>query len=367
MRTRNSGRLQVQRLAAVTLLVGAALSGAGCGGDGSSPATPAPAPEPPPLQALAWQDVPEEALAIAVGEQSVVELRLTAAVEATYTVSATNESIAVSSESPRVGVVQVAVTGLEAGESEVTLRAEASGYQVAEARFPVRVELRPLVWQDIPEDTVTMELGQREHVSLRLAPAIEAAYSVSATNANVTVSAEESGVGTVEVVVTALGVGDSEVAIVATAAGYETAAASFLVRVNPQAGFVTEDPSFGCREFHVYESLIGYVADGRDEVFVDELTYKVFERECGFFDLGDAIEWSGEEMIPSSSSLLVGIRVWGSPQVGPDLLAAPRSEWWTPRVFTTFAESTVTYTDVGPLILEAIEQSRAAVASSAAR
>ena len=257
--------------------------------------------------------------------------------------------------------------GLEAGESEVTLRAEASGYQSAEARFPVRVELQPPAWQDVPQDLVTIELGRRERVGLQLAPAIEATYSVSAANANIAVSAEASEVGMVDVVLTALKVGDSEVVIVATATGYETAEARFSVRVEPQTGFVTEDPSFGCREFDVYDGLIGYVAEGRDGVFVDQLAYKVLDRECGFFDLGDGIEWSGEERIPSSSSVLAGIRVWGRPETGPELLAAPRSEWWTPRVFTSFADSAVTHTDVGALLLEAIEQTRATVANSAAR
>ena len=247
--------------------------------------------------------------------------------------------------------------------------ASPTGPAPAPAPAPAPPPLQPLAWEDVPEEAVVVFLGERSVVDLRLTPAVEATYAVSASNERITVSTESPQAGVVEVAVMGLETGESAVEVVATASGYETATASFSVRVEPptETGSITEDPSFGCREFTDYDRLIGYSEAGRDDEFIDALSDKARNGECGFFDLGDRIDWAGEERTPSSSDLFVAIRVWGRPQTGPSLLAAERSQWWTPKVFTTFAGSTVTYTDVGSLVLRAAEQSRAAIMNSAAR
>ncbi len=118
-------------------LLGAGLSLllAGCGGD-SAPATP---PAPPPPHPLGWDGLPDE-INVQVGETETFTATLTAAVDANYTISANSGAVEVSGEALRAGVFQGSVTGVEAGEVEVTVAASHSGFATATASFEVIVE-----------------------------------------------------------------------------------------------------------------------------------------------------------------------------------------------------------------------------------
>ena len=119
-------------------LLGAGLSMllAGCGGDGGSPAAP---PPPPPPQPLAWNDLPDE-ITVQVAETETFNATLTAAIDANYTISASTGAVEVSGEALRAGVFQGSVTGVEAGEAEITVMASHSGFVTATGSFDVIVE-----------------------------------------------------------------------------------------------------------------------------------------------------------------------------------------------------------------------------------
>ena len=119
-------------------LLGAGLSMplAGCGGDSGAPATP---PAPPPPHPLGWDGLPDE-INVQVAETATFTATLTAAVDANYTISANTGAVEVSGEALRAGVFQGSVTGVEAGEVEVTVAASHSGFATATASFEVIVE-----------------------------------------------------------------------------------------------------------------------------------------------------------------------------------------------------------------------------------
>ena len=124
---------------AFLLLVGLAA----CGGDGggsspTSPATPSPPPAPPPTP-LSWLDVPTDVQTVRIGGTFVVTVRLSAAVQHTDRFTWNDDHVTVEAVVLRPGVVQLTITGVGAGESTITLFAEAPGYQAAEASFTVEV------------------------------------------------------------------------------------------------------------------------------------------------------------------------------------------------------------------------------------
>ena len=130
------GRRTGVRATGALLGAGLSLLLAGCGGDGGSPAAPAP---PPPPQPLAWNDLPEE-ITVRVAETVTFTATLTAAVEATYNISANSEAVEVSGEAVRAGVFRGSVTGVEAGEVEITVTATHTGFVTARASLDVVVE-----------------------------------------------------------------------------------------------------------------------------------------------------------------------------------------------------------------------------------
>ena len=69
-----------------------------------------------------------------------MNLRLSAGVEASYSIEPADERITVRSETIRAGVVRVLIEGVTPGESGVELQATASGYQTATASFAVVVD-----------------------------------------------------------------------------------------------------------------------------------------------------------------------------------------------------------------------------------
>ncbi|MYH21239.1 MAG: hypothetical protein F4130_03060 [Acidobacteria bacterium] len=123
---------------------------AGCGGDGGAPAAP---PAPPPPQPLGWSDLPGE-ITVEVAETATFTATLTAAVDATYTISANSEAVEVSGEALRAGVFQGSVTGVEAGEAEITVTASHTGYVTAMDSLDVIVEdpFDQALWRELVFD-----------------------------------------------------------------------------------------------------------------------------------------------------------------------------------------------------------------------
>ena len=121
------------------IVVLALASFAACGGGGqtSTPTTP-PAP-PPLLNALTWLDIPEDIPTIRVGQEHVVIVRLSAAIEADVTVYAVPEQVAVEGLWLRAGVLQMTITGVGEGADSIDLVAEHPGYETAEASFFVNI------------------------------------------------------------------------------------------------------------------------------------------------------------------------------------------------------------------------------------
>ena len=108
------------------------------------PSTPA-VPAPPPLLPLGWNDVPET-LTLEEGESETFTSVLTSAVPADFTIEADSGAVAVAGESPRAGVFDVTVVGLEGGRAaRITLTAAHPGYRTATASFGVEVEEPPPV------------------------------------------------------------------------------------------------------------------------------------------------------------------------------------------------------------------------------
>ena len=93
----------------------------------------APPPHLPPPNPLSWSDVPESAT-IKVGEKKEIVLSLSSAVTATYTHSASTENVTLAGQSPRAGIYTLEITGVQAGETTVTVTAMAPGY--AQLRRP---------------------------------------------------------------------------------------------------------------------------------------------------------------------------------------------------------------------------------------
>lgn len=138
MSDRSAGRVRALApcLAAVT---GLGLLLAGCGGGDS--ATPAAPPPPPPPQPLAWEGIPE-GITVEVGETETFTATLSAAIDADYDISASSGAVEVTGEALRAGVFQGSVTGVEAGEVEITLTASQTGFVTATSSFEAVVEDR---------------------------------------------------------------------------------------------------------------------------------------------------------------------------------------------------------------------------------
>ena len=147
-------RISVLPIAGLSLLL------AGCGGDSGSSAAPAPPPPPP----LAWNDVPNQTLNIQVGETATFTATLTAAVNATYNISASSGAVEVSGEALRAGVFQGTVTGVEAGEAEITVTASHTGFVTATDSFEAVVEdlFDVSLWRELVFDAYSCPNGTTE-------------------------------------------------------------------------------------------------------------------------------------------------------------------------------------------------------------
>ena len=127
----------------------AALS-ASCSDGPSTPVAPAPAP----LLPLSWNDVPES-LTLQEGESETFTSVLTSAVPADFTIETDSGAVAVTGESPRAGVFEGTVVGLEGGgAARITLTATHAGYRTASASFEVEVEEPP------PDPTLPLGLSR---------------------------------------------------------------------------------------------------------------------------------------------------------------------------------------------------------------
>ena len=97
-------------------------------------------PRPPP-HPLGWNGLPDE-INVQVGETETFNATLTAAIDANFTISASTGAVEVSGEAVRAGVFRGSVTGVEAGEVEVTVTASQPGFVTATGSFEVIVEDR---------------------------------------------------------------------------------------------------------------------------------------------------------------------------------------------------------------------------------
>ena len=201
------------------------LAFAACGGDSGGSAPPT---APPPPQPLSWAGVPESAT-ITLGEQTEISLSLSSAVAATFSHSAGNANVTITGESPRAGIYRLQITGVEPGETTITVTATADGYATANATFPVTV-LRALSWTGVPESE-TVRLGEQKEISLALGAEVPATFTHSASNTNVTIAGESPGPGVYRLRVTGVEPGETAVTVTATADGYATATATFPITV----------------------------------------------------------------------------------------------------------------------------------------
>ena len=180
------------------------------------------------LRALSWTGVPESET-VTLGEQKEISLALSAEVTATYAHSARNARVEIAGESPGIGVYLMQVTGVEPGETTVTVTAMADGYATATATFPLTV-LNRLSWTDVPESE-TVKVGERKEISLSLSAAVAATYEHSADDGIVEISGAGSGTGIYRLQITGKEDGETTITVTATAEGYETATASFPLTV----------------------------------------------------------------------------------------------------------------------------------------
>ena len=112
----------------------------------------------------------------------------------------------------------------------------------------------------------------------------------------------------------------------------------------PLAGSVSFD-TFGCRDYLVFNLLVGVWATAETEVDLESYEAALGEaidaEHCGYFDVGDIIQWEGDLKILRTSNPTVAfpaIRVWGTPESGPLLTRQPRSQWWVNKEAISFGQ-----------------------------
>ncbi len=184
---------------------------------------------PPPALPLSWNDVPES-LSLKVGESKTLHLSLTSAVTATYSHSASNARVSIAGESPRAGIYEMTITGVEPGDSSVSLTASAPGYASAAARLPVMVEVRPLSWSGLPA-RVSVRVGERRTVQLRLTESVRPDLEVSAGNGRLAADGDCPAAGRCDVNIFGIEAGPSSFSVRAITEGYQEAAGTIPVDV----------------------------------------------------------------------------------------------------------------------------------------
>ena len=207
-----------------------------------------------------------------------------------------------------------------------------------------------LTWTGVPEDPIGIQVGEREIVTVRLSPQVDAEYSFGTTAPNIAITSNVAGTGVVEVTVVALEVGGATVNLIAEASGYEIARGSFdvVVEREPLFGHVVEG-FLACRELADMDQFLEFFQTNVGQDLVDAfIGVKVVLGECGIFEDGDEIRWDGEEVLRpltgelanelGSDSISV-IQIWGTPLIGPEpFMRAPPGHWWIWRIVTTFHE-----------------------------
>ena len=76
---------------------------------------------------------------------------------------------------------------------------------------PAPVQPSSLIWTDVPDDPIGIQVGERETLTVRLSPEIDAEYCFGTTATNIAVTSSVAGTGVVEVTVVALDVGEATV------------------------------------------------------------------------------------------------------------------------------------------------------------
>lgn len=181
------------------------------------------------LRALSWTGVPESKETVKLGEQKEISLALSAEVPATFTHFAGNANVTIAGESPGPGVYRLRVTGVEPGETTITVTATADGYATATVTFALTV-LNRLSWMDAPESE-TIEVGERKEISLSLSAVVAATYEHSDGDGVVEISGESPRDGIYRLRLTGVEAGETTITVTAMADGYETATATFPLTV----------------------------------------------------------------------------------------------------------------------------------------
>lgn len=181
------------------------------------------------LNRLSWTDAPESET-IEVGERKEISLALSASVAATYEHSDGDGIVEISGESPRDGIYGLGITGLEAGETTITVTAMADGYETATASFPLTVELRTLEWTVLP-DGIEMEVGEERTVQLDLNSPVLPELEIE-TPGDIVAATAECVIGACEMTVAGLAGGESVITVTAAADGYTEATGEIDVFVD---------------------------------------------------------------------------------------------------------------------------------------
>ena len=196
---------------------------------------------------------------------------------------------------------------------------------------------QPLSWLDVPEEAVSIRLGDPQQVDLRLSAAVEASFAIEAADELLTVQHEVLRAGVVRVVLEGVTPGESGVALTATATGYLTANARFDVVVDETGfGVVVIPDTAACQRLEDLEEIFRLLFEAGLLDSVQFLTEKALAGQCGAFEEGAEIEWNGEEEWIWFGT--PAIRVLGSPRTGRDLAPGPRVAWWTLKDATSFGE-----------------------------
>lgn len=196
--------------------------------------------------------------------------------------------------------------------------------------------LQSLEWLDLPEGSVTVEVGQETTVSLRISAAVEATYSATAGNDNAGATIETVRAGVVRVRITGRAAGESSIDLVATAPGYQTAEAALDVEIEEpiRSGYITSS-IWGCRQFDVMQESLELVLFQGEDSAVDFLFDKIIAGECVLFDPGDPLTWRGtERFLPADWGLPIAHR--SVIQVAMTPSGATPGLWWVPRNNTSF-------------------------------
>ena len=210
--------------------------------------------------------------------------------------------------------------------------------------------LNPLAWAPTPP-LDPIDVGAEAVHTFMLTAAVDATYTVTASDSAIAVSGTPLSPGVLEVTIEGLAEGASGFTLTAEAPGYTTATTTVAVEIEdpPLRGVIIDsgDPELqiACRDFDDFEFLfLALYDESFDSTTEAEWTRLFLAEECAWFEAGDAIEWRGERR-PIQVGVgveVISIRVWGNPKVAGDETGGRRTgydDWWVLQFVTSFPEA----------------------------